>query len=181
MPLTFLIGWVTGFLALAVLAGGIYLVYEWYIGEIIETIWLLVGIALLIWSVAGRWLALMTRQRGPDEPPPERGGGQRRVVGPDRADLCVEEHGPDADGPVLLMTHGWDLDATAWYYEKKHLAGRFRLVMWDLPGLGLSKQPRDGRYSLERMAGDMRAVLEATAKDRPVVLLGHSIGGMITL
>src|SRR5215213_5054037 len=79
------------------------------------------------------------------------------------------------------MTHGWDLDATAWHYEKKHLADRFRLVLWDLPGLGLSGQPRDGRYSLEGMARDLRAVLDATAGGRPVVLVGHSIGGMTVL
>jgi pimeloyl-ACP methyl ester carboxylesterase len=54
-------------------------------------------------------------------------------------------------------------------------------VLWDLPGLGLSGQPKDGRYSLERMARDLRAVRDATAGDRPVVLVGHSIGGMAIL
>jgi hypothetical protein len=148
---------------LALLGGGIYLVWAWYVGEIVETAWLVVGIALLLWSVFGRFLVLLTRRRGTDEPRSDRGGRPRCVTGPDGAGLHVEEHGPEAGAPTLLMTHGWDLDATAWYYEKRRLADRFRLVLWDLPGLGLSGQPRDGRYSLEGMARDLRAVLDATA------------------
>ena len=181
MPLTFLTMWLAGMLSLALLSGGIYLVWAWYVGEIVETAWLAVGVAVLLWSVAGRWPVLLTRRRGADEPRSERGGRARRLAAPDGADLHVEEHGPEADAPTLLMTHGWDLDATAWYYEKRHLAGRFRLVLWDLPGLGRSRQPADGRYSLERMARALRTVLDATARGRPVVLVGHSIGGMTVL
>ena len=181
MPLTFLAMWLAGLLSLALLGGGAYLVWEWYVGEIVETTWLVVGVAMLLWSVTGRWLVLLTRRRGADEPRSERGDRARRVAAPDGADLHVEEHGPEAGAPTLLMTHGWDLDATAWYYEKRHLADRFRLVLWDLPGLGLSSQPADGRYSLERMAQALKAVLDATAGGRPVVLVGHSIGGMTIL
>ena len=41
-------------------------------------------------------------------------------------------------------------------------------------GVRLS-QPADGRYSLEGMARDLKAVLDATSGGRPVVLVGHSI------
>jgi pimeloyl-ACP methyl ester carboxylesterase len=181
MPFTFLVAWLAGLLSLALLGVGAYLVWAWYIGEIVETVWLVVGIALLLWSVGGRSLILLTRRRSVDEPRSERGGRGRRVPGPNGADLYLEEHGLEAGAPTLLLTHGWDLDATAWYYEKKRLADRFRLVLWDLPGLGLSAQPADGRYSLEGMARDLRAVLDATAGGRPVVLVGHSIGGMTIL
>jgi pimeloyl-ACP methyl ester carboxylesterase len=180
MPLNFLALWLAGLVSLALLGVGAYLVWAWWVGEIVETVWLMVGVALLLWSVSGRSFVLLTRRRGADEPRSERGGRERRVAGPDGSDLHVEEHGPEG-GPTLLLTHGWDLDATAWYYEKKHLADRFRLVLWDLPGLGLSRQPKDGRYSLERMARDLRAVLDTTATGRPVVLVGHSIGGMTVL
>jgi pimeloyl-ACP methyl ester carboxylesterase len=181
MPLTFLVLWLAGLLSLALLGGGAYLVWAWYVGEVVETGWLAVGVTLLLWSVSGRPLVLLTRRRGADEPRSERGGRARRVAGPDGSDLHVEEHGPAQGAPTLLLTHGWDLDATAWWYEKKHLADRFRLVLWDLPGLGLSRQPAEGRYSLERMARDLRAVLDAAAGGRPVVLVGHSIGGMTIL
>jgi pimeloyl-ACP methyl ester carboxylesterase len=53
-------------------------------------------------------------------------------------------------------------------------------MVWDLPGLGRSTRPTNQDYRLENLAGDLQAVL-ALAGDRPSVLLGHSIGGMITL
>ncbi|HEX8202932.1 MAG TPA: alpha/beta hydrolase, partial [Isosphaeraceae bacterium] len=81
---------------------------------------------------------------------------------------------------TLVLTHGWGANSTEWYYVKRELAGRFRLIVWDLPGLGLSKSPETKDYSLENLARHLDAVV-ATAGDRPVVLMGHSIGGMITL
>jgi pimeloyl-ACP methyl ester carboxylesterase len=54
------------------------------------------------------------------------------------------------------------------------------VIVWDLPGLGLSGQPRDRDYALEKMASDLRAVLQLAEGGR-VVLVGHSIGGMINL
>jgi pimeloyl-ACP methyl ester carboxylesterase len=66
------------------------------------------------------------------------------------------------------------------HYQKQHLAGRFRLIVWDLAGLGYSKQPDNRDYSLEKMAADLEAVL-ALAGERPAVLVVHSIGVMILL
>jgi pimeloyl-ACP methyl ester carboxylesterase len=78
------------------------------------------------------------------------------------------------------MTHGWGANSTAWYYAKRDLAGSYRLALWDLPGLGLSGQPRDRVYSIDRMAADLEAVLGELGPG-PVTLVGHSIGGMIAL
>jgi pimeloyl-ACP methyl ester carboxylesterase len=180
MPLTFLVTWLTGLLSLGILGGGFYLAWEWYEGELQSVAWLLAGMAMLIWSVAGRSIPMLLRRRGDDEPRSERTGRMRHVAAPDGSQLQVEEYGPETEMP-LVMTHGWDLDATAWYYEKKHLTDRFRLVLWDLPGLGLSSQPADGRYSLERFAQNLKTVIDASTKGRPVVLIGHSIGGMTLL
>ncbi|WP_245927787.1 alpha/beta fold hydrolase [Aphanothece hegewaldii] len=77
------------------------------------------------------------------------------------------------------MTHGWGPDSTVWYYAKKQLSDRFRVVVWDLPGLGKSKKPRNKDYSLEKYARDLEAVLAEV--EEPVMLLGHSMGAMILL
>jgi pimeloyl-ACP methyl ester carboxylesterase len=45
--------------------------------------------------------------------------------------------------PQLVLTHGWGTNSTEWYYMKRHLAGQFRLIVWDLPGLGETEQPTD--------------------------------------
>jgi pimeloyl-ACP methyl ester carboxylesterase len=117
----------------------------------------------------GGWAA------APDCPAGEPGTLRR----PDGTDLHVETYGPP-DAPVLVLTHGWSLDRGEWCYAKKELGGRFRLIGWDLPGLGRSSRPPADDYSLERMARDLDAVI-GLAGGRPVVLVGHSIGGMIQL
>ncbi len=115
----------------------------------------------------------------PEEPHNLRTGQVYRIRRPDGSELRVETYGPD-DAPPIVFTHGWGANADEWYYQKKHLAGRFRLIVWDLAGLGFSTQPDNKDYSLEKMAADLEAVL-AIAGDRPAVLVGHSIGGMILL
>ena len=137
------------------------------------------GVFLLSWSlVGGRVLPLLLR-KGQDEPTSDRTGTVQRISRPDGSELHVEFYGP-TDAPPIVLTHGWGADATEWYYLKKQLAGKFRLIAWDLPGLGLSKQADNHDYRLEKLASGLKAVVEL-AGGKPVVLLGHSIGGMTTL
>ena len=81
-------------------------------------------------------------------------------------------------GPTLVFTHGWSLDASSWSYITQVLGSRFRIVTWDLAGLGKSRGPNTGDYRLEKMASDLEVVLKQTASD-PVILVGHSIGAMV--
>jgi len=148
-----------------------------------ETGELAAALILLTWGLAGgpiqKLASRLWLKPGIDEPTTERGGEVHRLRRPDGSELHVEVYGPP-NAPPIVMTHGWGANATEWYYEKKRLAGRFRLIVWDLPGLGLSKGPDNNDYSLEKFAGDLNAVL-ALAGDRRAVLLGHSIGGMTIL
>jgi pimeloyl-ACP methyl ester carboxylesterase len=97
---------------------------------------------------------------------------------PDGTKLHVEVYG-DASRPTILLTHGWSLNTSAWNYIKGDLAERFRIVAWDLPGMGRSQGPQNNDYRLEKMAHDLEAVIRATASPHPLILLGHSIGGMV--
>ena len=142
---------------------------------------LVLGAGMLLWAVpkgpalnVRRWM----KRPGPDELRTMRTGEVRKLARLDGSELRVEAYGP-VDGPVVVLTHGWGLDSDEWYYAKKELS-KCRLITWDLPGLGLSKEPADHDYSLENLARDLDAVIN-TAGGRPVVLLGHSIGGMISL
>ncbi len=109
---------------------------------------------------------------GADERPVE----DREVPGADGARLSVEIEGA-AHGPALLFTHGWGLSARIWAEARTELGARFGLVFWDLPGLGHSGRPPAG-YSIEGFAGDLHAVIDSLPADRPLILVGHSIGGM---
>ena len=114
-----------------------------------------------------------------EDPSGERTGEVHMIRRPDGSELRVECYGPP-DAPPVVWTHGWGANCTEWYYQKRYLTERFRLIVWDEPGLGLSKKPDNNDYRLENLAADLDAVL-AFAGDRPAVLVGHSIGGMITL
>jgi pimeloyl-ACP methyl ester carboxylesterase len=172
--------WLLGLLSIAMLGGGGYLLYAWLVGAAVGTAYLVASAAMLVLSLLGRPLVLwLFRRPGPDEPSDGPLGEVRHVVRPDGTVLWVELHGP-VGAPLLLMTHGWGTSSALWYYAKRHLAGRHRLVLWDLPGLGGSTQPRDRDFAIEKMARDLEAVLLEVGEG-PATLVGHSIGGMIAL
>jgi pimeloyl-ACP methyl ester carboxylesterase len=128
----------------------------------------------------GRWLVLaLLGRHGQDDPTPVHGGEVDRIRRPDGTEIHLECFGP-ADAPPLVLTHGWGMNAAEWYYVKSALADRFRLVTWDLRGMGKSSRPPTRDYRLETMARDLDAVLARAGADR-AVLVGHSIGGMVTL
>lgn len=189
MPIITLPRLLLSLLSLLILAAAVYLLWSWADGSFVRDAdgvlrrvhgppWLLYsGLGLLAWSFLGRFVVLMFFPKGKDEPRETRGEG-RDVPGADGSTLHVESYGPAQAPATLVLTHGWGLNSTAWYYAKRALADQFRLVVWDLPGLGKSRQPKDGKITLDRFAQDLGAVVQTT--QGPVVLVGHSIGGMTT-
>jgi pimeloyl-ACP methyl ester carboxylesterase len=171
-----------------VLALAGYLLWTWYQGDLVRDAdgvvhrvrdeWRLwVGAALLAWSFLGRFIVPLLIARADKDPMRlERGNGQM-LESPSGAKLHVETHGSATAQPIIL-THGWSLDSTIWFYAKRDLAKRFRVIVWDLPGLGRSKRPASGKIDMAAFAQDLAAVV-AVAGDRPALLVGHSIGGMI--
>lgn len=172
--------------SLAVLGAAVYLLWTWGQGRAVlgpDGVWrhvhgpawaLYTGGALLAWSFLGRFVILALIPGGPDPAAHDRARQTLRAA--DGAAVAVEVSGR-ADGPPLVFTHGWGLDSSAWAWLCAGLADRFRIVVWDLPGLGRSDRPK-GRLSLEALADALAVVLEATV-ERPAILAGHSIGGMV--
>lgn len=91
--------------------------------------------------------------------------------------LHVEECGR---GPTLVLAHGYSLNLTLWHYQIRDLAARYRLVLFDQRGHGRSRPAGEGGWSLEALARDLDAVVESCG-DGPVVIVGHSMGGMALL
>jgi pimeloyl-ACP methyl ester carboxylesterase len=113
------------------------------------------------------------------DPGEERNGTVHTISRPDGSEIRVECYGP-SDAPPIIWTHGWGANSTEWFYQKRYLMDRFRVIVWDIPGMGLSKKPDNNDFQMENLAADLEAVL-AVAGNRPAILVGHSIGGMITL
>ena len=189
MPIITIPRFLLSLLSLAILAGAIYLAWSWHEGYDVlyrdgsarhfhGDAWrLYTAIGFGAWSFLGRFVVLMFFPAGKDNPREERSEASK-VSAPDTSTLHVEALGV-RDGPTLILTHGWGLNATAWWYTKHALANRFRLVVWDLPGLGRSKPPKDGKLTIDRFAQALGAVVQSTGSD-PIILVGHSIGGMTT-
>ena len=152
----------------------------WKFGWNRETAFLLGGLGLMLWSLGGSFFyPTILRSPGDDEPKTSREEGEvRRIKRDDGTQLYVELLGPP-DGVPIVLTHGWGLDSDEWFYAKR-LAQKYRVIVWDLAGLGQSKGPTNKDWSLEKLAGDLDAVL-SLAGERRAFLLGHSIGGMILL
>jgi pimeloyl-ACP methyl ester carboxylesterase len=208
MPTSVLRTWFLGILGWVVLGLGIYLIYEWADGtepnrvpvaadvdadgeaetRVVERAdadriggWpaLLGGIALVLLSTVGPYpiVALLSR-RGPHDPDPNQQEGRPLSLSrPDGSQIHAEVFG-SSTGPTLICTHGWSLDRTDWMYLIDRLSARYRIVVWDLPGLGKSKAANNRDCSLEKYAEDLHAVVGA-AGEGATILVGHSIGGMI--
>jgi pimeloyl-ACP methyl ester carboxylesterase len=125
----------------------------------------------------GRWTGMSSDRR-----PAARPTIVQTIFRPDGCHLHVEIFGPE-HGPTLVLTHGWSLNLTAWRYLLPLLTEKFRVITWDLPGLGRSTSPANKDFSLENMARDLEAVLAETTNgdgaNKSVILVGHSIGGLI--
>lgn len=175
------------FASLGVFAVAVWLLWGWYDAQHVATtldlaepstaaLWL--GVGLLAFSLLGRFPVLMLLGQAGAASPARRAVGVE-VAGADGAVLHVEIEGA-AEGPILLFTHGWALSSRIWAEARADLGGRFGLVFWDLPGLGRSGRPPAG-YSIEGFAEDLYAVIDSLPEDRPIILVGHSIGGMTLL
>jgi 3-oxoadipate enol-lactonase len=81
-----------------------------------------------------------------------------------------------AGAPVLLVM-GLGMNATGWWRTVPVLAERFRVLAFDNRGVGRSARP-PGPYSMERLAADAVAVLDAAGEESAHVY-GISLGGMI--
>jgi 3-oxoadipate enol-lactonase len=80
-------------------------------------------------------------------------------------------------GEPLLLISGLATDLRIWACQRLVFGRRFRCIALDNRGAGRSDKP-SGPYTLEQMAADAVAVLDAEGVDRAHVL-GHSMGGSI--
>jgi pimeloyl-ACP methyl ester carboxylesterase len=109
------------------------------------------------------------------------------VALPDGAQLHATIEGPE-DAPVtLVLAHGWTLSQAAWDDVAELLApraadGELRLIRYDQRGHGRSTWPPPTApatsVTIDQLGDDLAAVIDQLAPTGPVVLGGHSMGGM---
>jgi pimeloyl-ACP methyl ester carboxylesterase len=114
----------------------------------------------------------------PTGPPPP---GSRVVTTDDGVPLHVEVDG-DEDAPLtVVLSHGFTARLVEWDLQRATLRDRARLVLWDQRGHGRSGWTKLTKATIDRTGRDLGQVLDATTPTGPVVLAGHSMGGMSVL
>lgn len=90
--------------------------------------------------------------------------------------LRLSERG---SGSPIVLVHGWKASHRIWDRTVAALEDRFRIVSFDLRGMGESEKP-DTRYDFDEFSDDLRDVLEALDLD-DVTLVGWSMGCSVSL
>ncbi|QOV36207.1 alpha/beta hydrolase [Streptomyces ferrugineus] len=95
--------------------------------------------------------------------------------------------GRKAPAPVtVVFSHGYCLSQDSWHFQRAALRGVVRTVHWDQRSHGRSgrgvAQTEEGKHvDIEQLGRDLKAVIDAAAPEGPLVLVGHSMGGMTVM
>ncbi|MBM7770274.1 pimeloyl-ACP methyl ester carboxylesterase [Actinokineospora baliensis] len=146
-------------------------------------------------AAAATAVAVGVRKRSPREDPyldeplgelvPDRTGS---VVADDGVLLSYEEVDP-ADGGqaeiTAVLVHGFAMSRLGWHFQRRDLADlvdpRVRQVLYDHRGHGRSGRSSAAASTIDQLAADLDEVLRAVVPDGPIVLIGHSMGGMVVM
>ena len=82
-------------------------------------------------------------------------------------------------GPQVVCINGWANSRDVWSDLRENLCKDHQVTIWDLRGHGESGAPPPGNYGREEALKDISAVLDQVG--RPCVLVGHSLGGYLSL
>lgn len=85
---------------------------------------------------------------------------------------------------TVVFSHGYCLNQDSWHFQRAALRGLVRTVHWDQrshgrSGQGVAQSGPDGvPVTIDQLGRDLKAVLDVAAPEGPLVLVGHSMGGM---
>ncbi len=84
-------------------------------------------------------------------------------------------------GPPLLLLHGFDSSFLEFRRLVPFLKEHYQLIIPDLHGFGFGPRPIDAEYGAESILHFLGQVLRRLSADRPVGVLGASMGGAISM
>ena len=112
-------------------------------------------------------------------------GDRRTVTTSDGLALYAEVDEPPSGltpgTPTVVFVHGYALNLDAWHFQRLALRAEHRLVLYDQRSHGRSPRSLPQSCTIDTLGADLEHVVEQLAPDGPVVLVGHSMGGMTIL
>ncbi len=135
------------------------------------------GVAAL---AARRRLRRARHRAGGTDPYVEIQAVGRTVVADDGVELHVEvdELAADPDGITVVMVHGYALSLACWHHQRLHFRDRARVVLYDQRSHGKSGRSDPEHCRIPQLSKDLARILDEVVGQGPVLLLGHSMGGM---
>lgn len=107
------------------------------------------------------------------------------VTTTDGVPLAVREVGPPDAPLTVVFAHGFCLRMGAFHFQRARLSEQWgaqvRMVFYDQRGHGQSGEAPPESYTVTQLGQDLESVLAVVAPRGPVVLVGHSMGGMTVL
>ncbi len=103
------------------------------------------------------------------------------VTATDGVRLHVEAEGDPGAMPTVVFVHGFTLSMECWHFQRRDLTDVGRLVFYDQRSHGASGHSDAEHATIDQLGRDLKSVLDAVVPDGPVVLVGHSMGGMTIL
>ena len=86
--------------------------------------------------------------------------------------------GHQEDQATLVFVHGYALNLDCWHFQRQHFRGKRRIVLYDQRSHGRSGRSAREHANIDELGHDLKAVLDQVVPEGPVVLVGHSMGGM---
>lgn len=83
-------------------------------------------------------------------------------------------------GPAVMLIHGFGEDHRIWKNQAAALSSRYTVILPDLPGSGRSEMTDNPEAGMETYADCLYDILKNEQIEK-CVLLGHSMGGYVTL
>ncbi|TXH26076.1 MAG: alpha/beta fold hydrolase [Mycobacterium sp.] len=109
----------------------------------------------------------------------------RTVLARDGVRLAVRDYPAAAEDVTVVLLHGFCLNQDSWggqvHRLRRHWGARARIITYDHRGHGRSGGASSRTYRIPTLADDLDAVLAALHVRTPLVLVGHSMGGMTAL
>jgi pimeloyl-ACP methyl ester carboxylesterase len=106
------------------------------------------------------------------------------VVATDGVPLHVEVDELDPDlsrttSPLtLVFCHGYALNLDCWHFQRAAYRGLVRAVYYDQRSHGRSGRSSEDNATIDQLGRDLETILDHVVPEGPVVLIGHSMGGM---
>jgi pimeloyl-ACP methyl ester carboxylesterase len=100
------------------------------------------------------------------------------VITPDGVVVHTEVDEGPSDDFTLVFVHGYGLNLDCWHFQRRHFRGRLRQVFYDQRSHGRSSRSEAELCRIPQLADDLYQVLQEVVGDAPVIMIGHSMGGM---